>query len=324
MRTRRLRDFGHTIGILAPGPHNAITDVPGVLVGQTTVIDEARDVYSGVTAVVPPELPTAAGLFVGNGYGKLVGATQLQELAELETPILLTSTLNTFRVADSLLSWLLDRAPEPLTSVNPVVGEVNNGWLSTGDPRPVTGEHVYAALDGAADGPVEMGNVGGGAGACALGFKAGIGSASRQVALSDCELTVGVLVQANMSGHLRLLGKTFAPAPEQPADEGSCVVVVALDLPCNPRQLERIAARGVFALGQVGAAFSQGSGDYGLAFSTIPDPAPRTLEPADLDRVFAGVLEAVEEAVIDALLAADTVRTSLGRQALALPYELLG
>ncbi|MCC5580903.1 P1 family peptidase [Microtetraspora sp. AC03309] len=330
---RRLRDFGHRVGRLEPGANNAITDVAGVLVGQTTLVDEQKGVYSGVTAVVPDALSSArtvpAGFHVGNGYGKFVGVTQVMELGELETPVLLTSTLSTFRVADSLLSWLIDKAAEPVRSVNPVVGEVNDSWLSSVDPRPVTTEHVYGALDGAHDGPVAMGNVGGGTGAIALGFKAGIGTASRKVVLHDRQATVGVLVQANMGGNLRLLGRTITPEdlglsrPGYVSERGSCVVVIAVDVACGALQLSRIAARGVFALGQVGAAFSHGSGDYALAFSSEPSETPRTLNPTELDRVFAAVMESVEEAVIDALLAARTVRTPSGREAIALPHEVL-
>ncbi|NUR92547.1 MAG: S58 family peptidase [Nonomuraea sp.] len=326
MRAKRLRDFGHRVGLLDPGPRNAITDVAGVLVGQTTVTGD--DVYSGVTAIVPRERVLPAGFHVVNGYGKFVGATQVAELGELETPILLTSTLSTFRVADSLLTWLMERAPRPIRSVNPVVGEVNDSWLSSGDPRPVTAEHVHQALNGAHDGPVEQGNVGGGTGAIALGFKAGIGTGSRTVALRDREATVGVLVQANFGGTLRLLGRSITPESlgfRRPGYErGSCVVVAAIDQPCSARQLSRIAARGVFALGPVGASFSHGSGDYGLAFSSVPSESPRTLEPEELDRVFAAVMESVEEAVIDALLAASTIRAASGRVAEALPYDVLG
>ncbi|MER6979626.1 P1 family peptidase [Streptomyces carpinensis] len=334
MQRRRLRDFGRRVGRLETGTHNAITDVAGILVGQTTVIDGSKGIYSGVTAIVPTSLVEAearvlpAGLHVGNGYGKFVGATQVMELGELETPVLLTSTLSTFRVADSLLSWLLDRADQPIVSVNPVVGEVNDGWLSTGDPRPVTADHVHAALDGAGT-EVEMGNVGGGTGACALGFKAGIGTASRRVELRDREATVGVLVQANMGGDLRLLSRTITPESlgfrraGPSADRGSCVVVVALDVACNALQLSRIAARGVFALGRVGASYSHGSGDYGMAFSAVHSDSPTTLTSIELDTVFAAVLESVEEAVIDSLLAARTLRTPRGREAVALPHEVL-
>lgn len=334
MRGRRLRDFGHSIGRLEPGPLNAITDVAGVLVGQSTIVDERRSVYSGVTAIVPDVLAgvraVPAGFHVGNGYGKFVGTTQLVELGELETPILLTSTLSTFRAADALLSWILDRRSGPVVTVNPVVGEVNDLWLTTGEARPVTAEHVHAALDGASSRAPELGNAGGGTGACALGFKAGIGTASRRTRLRDREATVGVLVQANMGGDLRLLGRTITPeslgflraGPE--TDRGSCVVVIAIDVACPALQLSRIAARGVLGLGRVGASYSHGSGDYGLAFSSAHSDAPRTLDQVELDRIFTAVLDSVEEAVIDALLAARTVRTAEGREAVALPHEVLG
>ncbi|MEU5882513.1 P1 family peptidase [Spirillospora sp. NPDC047279] len=327
----RLRDLGHRIGWLEPGPHNAITDVAGVLVGHTTLVDDDKGVYTGVTAVVPAALDHArtlpAGLHVANGYGKLVGATQLMELGELETPILLTATLSTFRAADVLVTRHLDRAPGRVTTVNPVVGEVNDYWLSDAEPRPITAEHVHRALDGAHGGPVAMGNAGGGTGACALGFKGGIGSSSRRVELRDREVTVGALVQANMDGNLRLPDRVVTPESlgveraGPPTAYGSCVVVVALDLACESRQLARIAARGAIALGRAGAAFSHGSGDYGLAFSTVPDQAPRKLDMVDLDRVFVAVMEAVEEAVLDGLLAATTISTPRGRRATAVPHE---
>ncbi|MEU2590153.1 P1 family peptidase [Streptomyces albidoflavus] len=331
-RTLRLRETGRAVGRMAPGPLNAVTDVPGLLVGQTTLDDDERGVYSGVTALVPVALEEAravpAGFHMVNGYGKFVGATQLMELAELETPVLLTSTLSAFRAADALVGWVLDRSATPVTSLNPVVGEINDSWLSA-ERRPVTEAHVRAALDGADAGPVAMGNTGGGTGACALGFKAGIGSASRVVPLEGGPATVGVLVQANMDGDLRVAGRTVLPGElgleraGYASPRGSCVVVVALDVPCTGRQLERIAARGVLALGRVGAAYSHGSGDYGLAFSTRVAEAPVVLSPADLNLVFTAVLDSVEEAVVDALLAARTVRTPGGRTAHALPHAVL-
>ncbi|WP_103501650.1 MULTISPECIES: P1 family peptidase [unclassified Streptomyces] len=342
----RLRQAGHRVGRLTPGPHNAITDVPGVLVGHTTLRDDAAGLYSGVTAIVPeglgqwPTLPAA--LHVANGYGKFVGATQLAELGELETPVLLTSTLSAFRAADALLTWVLDRAETPPTSVNPVVGEINDSWLSARRPRPLTEAHVLAALDSAAAGPVTQGSVGGGTGACALGFKGGIGTASRLVGpintatAERCSaedgpaarpVTVGALVQANMGGELRVGERTVTPESAgvpragQRTETGSCVVVLALDIPCPPNQLTRIAARGALALGRVGANYSHGSGDYGLAFSATGSHAPRTLSPTELDAVFEGVRESVEEAVIDALLTAGTVRTPGGRAAHGLPLS---
>lgn len=330
---RRLRDHGHRVGTLETGPHNAITDVGGVLVGHTTLLDEARGLYSGVTAVVPTGLATApalpAGFHLGNGYGKFVGATQVMELGEIETPVLLTATLSTFRAADALLGWLLDRAAHTPTSVNPVVGEINDSWLSTADPRPVTEAHVRAALDGATAGPVPTGNVGGGTGACALGFKAGIGTSSRRLRLRGGPATAGVLVQANFGGDLRLLGRTVTPeslglprAGHRP-EQGSCVVLIALDVPCPADQLTRVAARGVLALGRVGASYSHGSGDYGLAFSATGSPAPPRLTGDELNAVFTAVLDATEEATLDALLTATPVHHPANRHAPALPSTAL-
>lgn len=330
----RLRDLGQRIGDLDPGPYNAITDVDGVRVGHSTILDHDRGIYSGVTAIVPTRLDHActlpAGLHVANGYGKFVGATQVAELGEVETPILLTSTLSTFRVADALVTWTLGHAPAPVRSINPVVGEINDSWLSSTVARAVTPEHVFAALDGAHVGPVAMGNVGGGTGACALGFKAGIGTASRRVDVGGRLLTVGTLVQANMDGRLRLPGRMVTPeslglvSAGPSSAQGSCVVVVAVDTPCPPGQLARIAARGVFALGRVGAAYSHGSGDYGLAFSSSAQQCPRNLDPGALDAIFAAVMDCVEESVCDSLLAAETLCTPSGRVAHALPPEAVG
>lgn len=330
-RSLRARELGLLVGALEPGAVNAITDVSGVRVGHTTIL-QPHGTYSGVTAVVPGELgpdrPLPAGLFVGNGYGKFVGATQVRELGEIETPILLTSTLSTFRVADAVVTWVLRASPRGFGSLNPVVGEINDSWLCGPGTRAVGPDHVWAALDGATEGPVPMGSVGGGTGACALGFKSGIGSSSRRVRIRGEAGTVGVLVQANMGGVLRLGGADVTPeglglGHAGPASsEGSCVVVVAVDVPASARELERIAARGVFALGRVGAAFSHGSGDYALAFSTVRD-VDRAMTASDLDELFRAVLDGVEEAVIDALLAATSVRTPSGRIAAALPQSVL-
>lgn len=333
----RARELGLDFGGVEPGPVNAITDVSGVVVGHVTVRDHDAGIHSGVTAVSHPTLGSGtrlpAGLFVGNGYGKFVGATQVAELGQLETPVLLTSTLSTFRAADALVTWVLENHPGPPTSINPVVGEINDSWLSATTPRAVTPEHVRQALSQAGAGPVAMGNVGGGTGACALGFKGGIGSASRLLdgpvggaVEGAVEGTVGVLVQANMGGTLRVGGRRVRPeaiglAPTGPAapDDGSCVIVAAVDFACTAGDLARLARRLVFALGRVGARFSHGSGDYGLAFSVVPTLPAQPLRAKDLDCVFEAAMDAVEEAVVDALLAAETVRTPTGRVAHALP-----
>ncbi|MHC3469370.1 P1 family peptidase [Streptomyces sp. 7R007] len=316
---RRARELGLIVGDLPTGPLNAITDVPGVRVGHATVKSPPR-VHSGVTAIVPdgvgPGSPRPAGVFAGNGYGKLIGATQTAELGTLETPVLLTSTLSAFRVADALVGWLLER-PEgaEARSVNPVVGECNDGLLSDIRSRPVGAQHVRAALDGASAGPVAEGCVGAGTGTAALGFKAGIGTSSRRVPLAGREVTLGVLVQANFGGTLRVLGRTVTPAdvglaePRSGPDDGSCMVVAATDAPVDARQLTRLARRAVYGLGRVGAAYGHGSGDYGLAFGTRPAdmPAGPAVLPDDaLDPLFLAVLDAVEEAVLNSLLMATT------------------
>ncbi|WP_448316883.1 P1 family peptidase [Streptomyces sp. CO7] len=313
----RARELGLSSGPFPAGPHNAITDVAGVRVGHTTLWEPPR-VHSGVTAIVPggvgPESPLPAGLFAGNGYGKLIGATQIAELGAIETPVLLTSTLSAFRVADALVGWVLEQpGREQVRSLNPVVGECNDGLLSDIRSRPVREEHVRAALDGAAGGPVAEGCVGAGTGTTALGFKAGVGTSSRVVPVAGQDAVVGVLVQANFGGTLRVLGREVTPAdvgvparPPEP-DTGSCMVVTATDAPLDARQLARVARRSVYALGRVGASFSHGSGDYGLAFGTRTPRGP--VPDTALDPLFRAVLDAVEEAVLNSLLAA---RTTLG------------
>ncbi|MEU2318126.1 P1 family peptidase [Streptomyces althioticus] len=323
---RRARDLGIVVGPTPTGPLNALTDVPGIRVGHATVRTRP-DVHSGVTAVVPdgvrPGAPVPAGVFVGNGYGKLIGSTQLAELGELETPVLLTSTLSAFRVADALVGWVLEQPGcESVLSLNPVVGECNDGYLSDIRSRPVREEHVRAALDGASTGPVAEGCVGAGTGTVALGFKAGIGTSSRTPEVTGRRFTVGALVQANFGGTLRVLGRTLdgsAPASET----GSCMIVVATDAPLDARQLARVARRAVFALARTGAAYSHGSGDYAVAFTTTrPGTAP-PLADTDLSPLFEAVLDAVEEAVLNSLLAATTTTGKAGRTVPALPADRL-
>jgi D-aminopeptidase len=331
---RRARELGLGTGDLPTGTHNAITDVPGIRVGHTTLIRPPR-VHSGVTAIVPegvgPGRPLPAGVFAGNGYGKLLGTTQIAELGALETPVLLTSTLSAFRVADVLVGWILER-PEgaEARSVNPVVGECNDGLLSDIRSRPVREEHVRAALDTASAGPVTEGSVGAGTGMTALGFKAGIGTSSRRVPLAGLEVTLGVLVQANFGGTLRVGGRTVTPADVGVLTEdsgsgpetGSCMIVVATDAPLDARQLTRLARRAVYALARVGAGYGHGSGDYGLALGTRPlgTPAgPAVVPDAGLDALFGAVLDAVEEAVLNSLLTATQVTGPRGHTRCPLP-----
>jgi D-aminopeptidase len=315
---RRVRDLGVTVGSLPTGSLNAITDVPGVRVGQTTITGDGLN--TGVTAIVPDAydgtLPAAVA--VGNGYGKLVGSTQLDELGGIETPILLTGTLSTFRVADALLSWLLERNPGA-TSLNPVVGETNDGYLSDIRRRPITPDHVYAALDTASSDLPAEGCAGAGTGTAALGFKAGIGTASRALPIG----TVGAIVQANFSGLLTMLG-TPIPAPAIDADGNSCMIVVATDLPLDSRQLGRLARRAIFAMGRVGSDFAPGSGDYAIAFTTTftSSRTPSYLD-RDLRTPFQAVTESVEEALLNSLTMAQTTTGYQNHTVRAVPHDLI-
>ncbi|MER5425563.1 P1 family peptidase [Streptosporangium roseum] len=330
VRGHRARDLGIVIGEHTPGEHNAITDVPGVRVGHCTVLREPA-IRTGVTAIVPdgvgPHAPLPAGMFAGNGHGKLVGATQLAELGLIEAPVVLTATLSAFRAADAVVSWMLARPDcADVRTFNPVVGECNDGYLSDIRARPLGEAQVLAAIDGAAPGPVTEGCVGAGTGTGALGFKAGVGTASRVLDLADGPFTLGALVQANFGGTLRVLGSTVTPASlglAEPAtpDVGSCMVVVATDAPLDARQLTRLARRAVFALGRVGASYSHGSGDYGIAFSVRTDGAPPP--DATLSPLFEAALDAVEEAVLNSLFTATTTTGVDGRTLHAIPLPRL-
>jgi len=332
-----VRDLGIVPGRLAPGTHNAIVDVPGIRVGHTT-LDDGSGVRTGVTAVVPDAVDRAAGhlpagLFVGNGYGKLVGATQLVELGVVETPVVLTGTLSAFRVADALVSYMLALpGNEEMVSVNPVVGETNDGFLSDIRLRPITEKHVLDALTTADDGKVEEGCVGAGTGTAALGFKAGIGTSSRLVDLAaHGHCTVGALVQSNFSGTLTVCG---IPIPQEAALEShtsgpepggnSCMIVVAVDAGLDARQLGRVARRAVFAMARVGADFAHGSGDYAIALSTAGStPGSTGFPDSALDPVFAAVQEAVEEALLNSLFTARTTVGHRGHVRQAVPHGLV-
>lgn len=330
---RRARELGIVVGTGPTGSCNAITDVAGVRVGHTTVV-AGDDIRTGVTAIVPDQLTgrrsLPAGLFVGNGHGKMVGSTQVVELGEIETPVVLTATLSTFRAADALLTYMLDQpGREAARSLNPVVAETNDGYLSDIRARPVRERHVLAALEGARGGLPAEGAVGAGTGTAALGFKAGIGTSSRVAATSGGAVTVGVLVQANFSGVLQVLGVPVRPeqvgVPAVSRDGAgtpgnSCVIVVATDGRFDARQLGRVARRAVFAMARVGSDFAGGSGDYALAFSTASTDGPTLPEP-DLEPVFAAVLEAVEEALLNSLFTARTTTGYAGHVKHAVPHE---
>ena len=350
----RARDIGLTVGVFQPGAHNAITDVAGVRVGQTTVV-EGDNVRTGVTAILPhPGNPymsrVPAAIHVGNGFGKLLGVTQVQELGELETPILLTCTLCVWKAADAMAAWMLERdGMERVRSINPVVGETNDGGLNDIRARPIHPEHVVAALESASDGPVEEGAVGAGAGTVAFGWKGGIGTSSRVLPESLGGYTVGVLVQSNFGGILQMGGApvgielgqyAFAQQVRAPGGDdwdpqadvqewGSIMMVVATDAPLSDRNLERLARRAVMGLSRTGSYASNGSGDYVIAFSTANGvrrtTTPTVLRVDDLHNeqmsgLFQATVEATEEAIYNSLLKAVTV-TGNGRTVDALPLE---
>lgn len=325
----RARDVGVAPGILPVGPLNAITDVPGVLVGQTTVV-EGDSVRTGVTVVLPHggnlyEDKVPAAIHVGNGFGKLMGVTQVRELGEIESPIALTCTLCVPRVADAVLTHVLERNPDA-RSVNAVVGETNDGFLNDIRARPVREEHVLAAIRSASDGPVAEGAIGAGTGTVAFGWKGGIGTSSRRLPASLGGYTVGVLVQSNFGGVLQILG---APVGRELGQyflrnqldrgdaDGSIMIVVATDAPVDARNLERLAARAILGLARTGSPMTNGSGDYVIAFSTA-EGVRRTRErrsslraiellPNDLlSPLFQAAVEATEEAILNSLLRATT------------------
>jgi D-aminopeptidase len=321
------------IGRLPTGPWNAITDVRGVRVGHRTVW-VGDSIRTGVTAVLPHsgnvfETRPRAAISVGNGFGKLVGLSQVNELGELETPVLLTGTLSVFRAADALLDTLLAHPDNRhVVSMNPVVGETNDGYLSDIRVRPIEPVHVREALRTASTGPVAEGSVGAGTGTRALGWKGGIGTASRVVRTGGGNATVGVLVQTNFGGSLRVDGvavgdslasqglRSGSPAPDTHRD-GSVMIVIATDLPLAHRELERLAFRAFLGIGRTGSYMSNGSGDYAIAFS-VGDGEP-IHDGATLSGVFEAVVEATEEAVLNSLFRALTVTGHRGRRAEALP-----
>jgi D-aminopeptidase len=334
-RPARARQLGVEFGGFDAGAGNAITDVPGVAVGHTT-LSRGADIRTGVTAIVPAQVMAAgahcaAAVAVGNGYGKLVGSTQVAELGVIETPVLLTATLSVFRVADALVEYMLARPGyEAVQSINPVVGETNDGFLSDIRARPLRYEHVAAAIDAASRGPVAEGAVGAGTGTGALGFKAGVGTSSRVLA-GQSAVTVGTLVQANFSGTLTVMGVPIpsdavlasiddvaAGQPDERAGN-SCVIVVATDAPLDARQLSRVARRALVGLARTGSDFAGGSGDYAIAFSTAR-PGEGAWPDADLDPVFRATIDATEEAILNSLCTAQTTTGYQGHVKYAVPH----
>ena len=331
----RARDVGVVVGILPPGPLNAITDVADVRVGHVTVI-EGGGVRTGVTAILPHggnvfRRRVPAAIHVGNGFGKLLGVTQVRELGELETPILLTCTLCVWRAADALVDTLLQQpGMADVRSINPVVGETNDGYLNDIRARPIGRRHVVEALRNASGGPVAEGAVGAGTGTVAFGWKGGIGTSSRRLPEGLGGHTVGVLVQANFGGVLaingapvgRELGRFAFQDDVGQSGDGSIMIVVATDAPLEGRNLERLAKRALGGLARTGASMTNGSGDYVIAFSTVPlgdEPRPPFANDAT-SPLFQAAIEATEEAIYNALFRATDVAGHRGTVE-ALPLE---
>lgn len=343
----RARDIGLAPGVFAPGALNAITDVAGVRVGHTTLVIGDR-VRTGVTVVVPhagnifqDKVPGA--VYVGNAFGKLAGSTQVDELGTIETPIALTNTLSVGAAIEGLVQWTLAQdGNRDVRSVNALVGETNDGGLNDIRGMHVRPEHVLSALAAAREGAVDEGSVGAGTGTRAFGWKGGIGTASRRLDARFGGYTLGVLVQSNYGGVLTMGGAPVgrelgrfafqSPGPPQAHEQadGSCMIVVATDAPLDARDLERLAARGVFGLARTGSSYSHGSGDFAIAFSTAPGlrtragetaPQTRTLLPTEATSpLFQAALEATEEAVYNSLLKATTV-ISAGATSEAIPID---
>ncbi|HET7301278.1 MAG TPA: P1 family peptidase [Oleiagrimonas sp.] len=340
-----LRAYGIDIGVLQTGKWNAITDVPGVRVGQKTLI-EGDNIRTGVTAILPHpgnifQSKVPAAVYVGNGFGKLTGTTQIEELGNIETPIVLTNTLSVPTAADALIDYTFS-FPEngDVRSVNPVVGETNDGYLNDIRGRHVTKQDVLTAIESAKSGKVEQGDVGAGTGTIALGFKGGIGTSSRELPDSLGGYTVGVLVQTNFGGVLRIDGALIGKALDNYymrdqlnySPDGSCMIVVATDAPLDARNLKRIAKRAILGLARTGGIASNGSGDYVIAFSTnaavrIPYQSDQRLRKVSVLRndamspLFMATIEATEEAIINSLFHATTMTGRDHHTVHALPVD---
>jgi D-aminopeptidase len=336
----RARDIGLVVGVFPTGQHNAITDVDGVLVGHETRI-EGDDIRTGVTAIIPAPgnlytHPVPAWVHVGNGYGKMIGETQVREFGEIETPILLTCTLCVWSAANGLKEWVYEQPGMGEHTVNPIVGETNDSRVNNMWADPIRSEQVFAALDNATSGPVEEGSVGAGTGTQAFGWKGGIGTSSRVLPETLGGYTIGVLVQTNFGGILQMNGAPVGrelgnysyrrdlenAGREVNQEDGSIMMVIATDAPLNARSLDRLAMRVMMGLARTGSFASNGSGDYVIAFSTdprvrrprssdVPIDAP-ALVNASMSPLFAAAAEATEEAIYNAILKATTVTSSRG------------
>lgn len=340
---KRFRDYNFYPGQMKPGPLNALTDVKGVKVGHCTLI-VGDSIRTGVTAIIPHpgnifQNKVPAAIYIGNGFGKLAGYSQVAELGNIETPIILTNTLNVARGIDALITYTLDQ-PEnkAVRSVNAIVGETNDGYLNDIQGRHLQENHFLKAIEQAQSGRVEEGNVGAGTGTICFGYKGGLGTSSRVLAQKQGGYTVGVLVQANFGGSLQILGlpipELLEKARKGPLDskDGSCMIVVITDAPLSARNLKRLAKRALLGLGRTGGIASNGSGDYVIALSVAPDnlvpyqsSSPfypsQTLRNEAMSPLFQACIEATEEAILNALFAAEDMKGRDGHFIPALPKE---
>lgn len=342
---KRVREYGVKVGVLPTGKYNAITDVAGVTVGHTTLL-EGENIRTGVTAILPHEgnvfqQKVPAAVHVGNGFGKLAGSTQIKELGNLESPIILTNTLGVGTAMNAVVGYTLQQAGnEQVQSVNAVVGETNDGYLNDIRGRHVREEHVLQAIQQAKTGAVQEGNVGAGTGTVCFGWKGGIGTSSRKLPESAGAYTVGVLVQTNYGGVLQVNGVPVGKELDQyfmnqqikDSADGSCMIIVATDAPVDARNLERMAMRAMMGLAKTGGIASNGSGDYVIAFSTNPElripytseekiQAAPILRNDDMSPLFMAVIEATEEAILNSMFMAEDMIGKDGRKVEALPLK---
>ncbi|MBC7362109.1 MAG: P1 family peptidase [Candidatus Aminicenantes bacterium] len=345
----RVREFGLKIGVMDPGPLNAITDVPGVKVGHKTII-KGKNIRTGVTAIIPHggnifQEKVPAAIYVANGFGKLMGSTQVEELGYLETPIILTNTLSVPTAAEAIIDYILSLpGNEQVESVNPVVGETNDGWLNDIRARAVRKEDVLEAIQKATSGPVEEGSVGAGTGTICFNFKGGIGTASRKLPENRGGYTVGILVQTNFGGVLQIRGLPvdrwlkkkveIGKVQNSAQDSGSCMIIVATDAPLDSRNLKRLAKRALLGIARTGGYYSNGSGDYAIAFSTAPQvryphrdnsltQKIEVLRNEAMSALFQAAAEASEEAILNSLFKASRIEGKNGHIAEPLPVEEL-
>jgi len=339
---KRARDYRIIIGTVKTGSTNSITDVEGVLVGQVTLI-EGEDIRTGVTAVLPHsgnifQQKVPAAIYIANGFGKLAGYSQVEELGNIETPIVLVNTLSVPTAADALIDYTLQfEENKSIRSVNPVVGETNDGSLNNIRARYLQNEHVLEAIKSAHSGPVLEGNVGAGTGTICFGYKGGIGTSSRVLSEEEGRYTIGVLVQTNYGGSLTIagvpVGLELQKMREKSSGDGSVMIVIATDAPLNARNLKRLAKRALFGIARTGGNCSNGSGEYVIAFSVANDlrlkykrgdeffESGAELRNDRMTPLFEAVADATEEAVINSLIAAKTMAGKDNLKIEALPVE---